>query len=259
MQGWAPQKLHNHNDTIENFTLSTLHRPLTQSRVSVTHKHTHVSCKKKPHKSHYRHIRWIIIAQMGVNESKKREVCSTNLSSRMYSISMATRQLYCTALPQRAESKKWIKTFSFAKQKSAQCFPDLPLSLFLLSSFSLPPSLSPLCTQECFVWSWDKRNKRHHWQKRLCAHLCVRECVCVWEWDCNYMSISVYVCVTVGVHVWFCMHVCAFVCNLEEGTIISAFVCVWDEWKEKRENGREEGREKEICDKRPSLVFWSEE
>lgn len=58
-------------------------------------------------------------------------------------------------------------------------------SLPLLSSFSLLPSLAPLCTQECFVWGSDKRNKRRHWQKWLCPSMCV--CVFKWEWDCNCM------------------------------------------------------------------------
>lgn len=143
---------------------------------------------------------------MGVNESEMREVLLTNLSSRMYSISMVTAQLYCTALqPQWARSKNRIKTFSFARQKSAGCFPDLPpsSSRFLLSSFSLLPSLYFLCTQECFVGSWDKRNKRHHWQKRLSAHPCVWTCVIMWEWDCNYMQFF-FSC--------YCRHVCVCVC-----------------------------------------------
>jgi len=75
------------------------------------------------------------------------------------------------------------KLFLGSNKEALDVFPDLPPSspLFLLSPFSLLPSLSPLCTQECFVGSWDKRNKRCHWQKPLRAH----PCVCGHVWLCE--------------------------------------------------------------------------
>ena len=166
--------------------------------------------------------------------------------------------------------------FLSAKQRSAECFPDLSPSLsFLFPSPSF--SLSPLCTQECFVWSRDKRNKRH------CVHQCVCVCVCVCV--CNYVRVGlqlhVHCCICVCdcrrtcVILRACLSVgiCACVQLLEEWTIIYLFlcvrvcvcvcvcvrVCVCEMSERKNERTEERKREKEICDKRPSLVFWSEE
>lgn len=80
----------------------------------------------------------------------------------------------------------------------------------------------------------------------------IRVCVCVWLCESG-IAIT-----------WVFLHLCACVCvcNCRRTCVIlyaCMCVCVWDDWKEKREDGREDGREKEICDKRPSLVFWSEE
>ena len=141
---------------------------------------------------------------MGVNESEMREVLWPTSPAGCIP-SPWQLLLYCPAAS-ASQTQKQNQNFFFCRTKEHWMFswsPSLFLSLFLLSSFSLLPSLYFLYTQECFVGSWDKRNKRHHWQKRLCAHPCVWTCVIMWEWDCNYMHFFFLLHVAV-------VHVCRF-------------------------------------------------
>ncbi len=163
----------------------------------------------------------------------------------------------------RRIQKTESKLFLLPNKTSAECFPDLLfLSLFLLSSFSLLPSLSPLCTQECFVWSGDKRNKRHHWQKWLCPSMCV--CVCVWLCESGFAITCVFlfmcVCDCRRTRVILYASMCVLVQSSEkESTITCVCVCVRDEWKGKRGSGREEEREKDLWQKAlVSILRWRE-
>lgn len=154
-----PLKLQNYKDSFENFFNSfSCVSPLTQF---YTHTHTHMSQNIPPYTSQ--------INSGGTWEWKNgNTVFLTN--PPVVCISSTWKYDNSIDLPQWAKPKNWIKIKPSIKRGVLNVFMiSFSRSLSPLSSSLL---LSPLCTEECFVWSRDKRNKRHHWQKQLCSSMC---------------------------------------------------------------------------------------